>query len=1015
MSDSAIIYTHTDEAPALATRSLLPIVRAFAGVAGVPMATRDISLAGRILAQFPDRLGDEAVSDDLAWLGELATTPEANIVKLPNISASIPQLTACIEELRENGYDLPDFTDDPQTDEEREVAAKYDVAKGSAVNPVLREGNSDRRAPQPVKNFAKKHPHSMTDLPDGSDAHVATMDGGDFYSNEQSVTVDREGTLRIEHVDADGDVTVLKDAVPVLEGEVVDASFMSRQALTDFLAEQVADAEERGVLFSVHLKATMMKVSDPIQFGHAVRAFFADVWAEHGDVIEGGQDDGGLDLDPDDGLGAVISGLEDSDDERAATILDAINDRIDDGPPLAYVNSQKGITNLHVPSDTIIDASMPAMIRNGCQLWGADDGTHDAKAVIPESSYAALYDETIKEAQSGGQYDPTTMGTVQNVGLMAKKAEEYGSHDKTFELDAPGTVRMVWDDSDEVVLSHEVEAGDTWRACQTKDAPIRDWVELAVRRAKATGWPIVFWLDRERAHDRELLAKVEPMLDELVADSEGDDVEVEILDVRAATTYTLDRVRRGEDTISVTGNVLRDYLTDLFPILEVGTSAKMLSIVPLMNGGVALRDRCRRLCAEARPADGGGGPPALGLARRVPRPRAVAGPLRRGRGQRRGEAARRDARDRDRAIPRGGPLTEPRGSTRSTTVAATSTSRSTGRGRWRTRTPMLAWPRRSRRSPNVSRRTRSRSTTSCWPPRAIRSTSAATTSSTSRRPTPRCARARRSTPSSRTSPTARTPRSDPGTATASCQRSIRSARASRTSDRAAGPRLPVGAPQRSTLTPRTCGHCAADSARNPLSRSGSTTTSLVHPLIAVVSGTTCTTRGPWSSTNWLDTTTAWRCAPASLPTGRPRSTTTTSPHLTRGQRPTTHAPPRAARRTAHAPISTCRSARSDAAVISSIDMPRRSASRWSRRWVRRLSRTDFDAVSFMHRAYRTRPVRGRTRGRSCGRNCRRFRARLRAGAVRQPPTIMCATGRRGGGRACRRRPRRRAAGHRHVR
>ena len=586
MSDSPIIYTYTDEAPALATRSLLPVVEAFARVAGVPVETRDISLAARILAQFPERLGDKAVSDDLAELGEIAKRPEANIIKLPNISASVPQMKACVAELREKGYDLPDLPDEPETDEQRDVAARYDVAKGSAVNPVLREGNSDRRAPAPVKAAARKKPHSMGEWSPDSKAHVATMGAGDFRSHEKSVTLADAGELRVELVGDDGSTTVLKESIPVQAGEVVDSTFMSAKALRGFLEQQVAETAATGdVLFGMHLKATMMKVSDPIIFGHGVRAYLADVWAEHGDYLEGT-----LELDPADGLASVLAGLESSDDERAGGVLEAIRARLADGPPLAYVDSGRGITNLHVPSDTIVDASMPAMIRTSGKMWGADDDTHDGKAVIPDSSYAALYAETIEDCKARGAFDPTTMGTVQNVGLMAKKAEEYGSHDKTFEVGRPGTVRLVDASSREVLTEHPVEAGDIWRACQTKDAPVRDWVSLAVRRARATAWPAVFWLDATRAHDRQLLTKVKEYLAEEGVELDAQnratgDVHVEVLDVAAATRFTLDRVRRGEDTISVTGNVLRDYLTDLFPILELGTSAKMLSIVPLMNGG----------------------------------------------------------------------------------------------------------------------------------------------------------------------------------------------------------------------------------------------------------------------------------------------------------------------------------------------------------------------------------------------------------------------------------------------
>jgi isocitrate dehydrogenase len=541
-----IVYTYTDEAPALATHSLLPVVEAFAGAAGVDVELRDISLAGRILARFGH------APDALAELGELARTPEANIVKLPNISASIPQLEAAIAELQAAGYDVPGYED---------ARADYDAVKGSAVNPVLREGNSDRRAPASVKAFARSHPHSMGAWSRDSATHVATMGDGDFRSTERSVTLGGEDELRIEHVGADGTVTTLKQSVPVLAGEIVDAAVMRRRALDAFLAEQVADARARGVLFSVHLKATMMKVSDPIIFGHAVRAFLADVFAEH--PLEG--------VDPSNGLAGILEAVGDG-PERAA-----IERRYAD---LAMVDSDRGITCLHVPSDVIVDASMPAMIRASGQMWNAAGRQQDAKAVIPDSSYAALYAETIEHCREHGAFDPATMGTTPNVGLMAQKAEEYGSHDKTFEIAAAGTVRVV-DRAGTTLLEHDVEAGDIWRACQTKDAPVADWVRLAVERARATGAPAVFWLDETRAHDAEVLEKVHAQLRE--HDTGG--LRIEILPVAEATRFTLERARRGEDTIAVTGNVLRDYLTDLFPILELGTSAKMLSIVPLMGGG----------------------------------------------------------------------------------------------------------------------------------------------------------------------------------------------------------------------------------------------------------------------------------------------------------------------------------------------------------------------------------------------------------------------------------------------
>jgi isocitrate dehydrogenase len=556
-----IIYTHTDEAPALATQSLLPIVEAFAAPAGVELELRDISLAGRILAHFPDRLRPEQqVADALAELGALATTPEANIIKLPNVSASVPQLKAAIAELREHGYDLPDYPENPATDEEREIRARYDKVKGSAVNPVLREGNSDRRAPASVKAYARKHPHSMGPWSSDSKSHVSTMDADDFRHTEKSVTVASAGTFRIEHVSPSGEVTVLKADAPTRDGEVLDAAVMRRAALDSFLRAQVAEAKQQGVLFSVHLKATMMKVSDPIIFGHAVRAFVGDVYDSYPDVS------------PNDGLGSLLAAHPD-----AKAAVDAA---IAAGPSIAMVDSDRGITNLHVPSDVIIDASMPAAIRTSGQMWNADGKQQDTKFVIPDSSYAPLYAETVDHCREHGAFDPATMGTTPNVGLMAQQAEEYGSHDKTFEISGPGTVRVV-DGSGSTLLEHDVEAGDIWRMCQTKDAPVRNWVELAVERARATGAPAVFWLDETRAHDAELLKKVRPALAEL--DTDG--LQIEIMDVAAATRFTLERARAGKDTISVTGNVLRDYLTDLFPILELGTSAKMLSIVPLMSGG----------------------------------------------------------------------------------------------------------------------------------------------------------------------------------------------------------------------------------------------------------------------------------------------------------------------------------------------------------------------------------------------------------------------------------------------
>ncbi|HEX4977167.1 MAG TPA: NADP-dependent isocitrate dehydrogenase [Nocardioides sp.] len=573
MTDSTIIYTHTDEAPALATYSFLPVISAYAGAAGVQVETRDISLAGRILAQFPDRLGDDQrVDDALAELGDLAKTPEANIIKLPNISASIPQLKAAIAELREHGYDLPDYPDDPKTDEERDVRARYDKVKGSAVNPVLREGNSDRRAPASVKSFAKAHPHSMGEWSRDSKSNVAHMTADDFRSNEKSVVVEKEGSLRIELHGDDGETTVLHDSVPVLEGEVVDATVMRVAALREFLAAQIRRAKEEDVLFSVHLKATMMKVSDPIIFGHVVRAFLPELFAQHGETLAKAG------LSPNDGLGAILKGIEGL--PEGEEIKKTIDQGLAEGPALAMVDSDRGITNLHVPSDVIVDASMPAMIRTSGHMWGPDGNEADTLAVIPDSSYAGIYQVVIDDCRANGAFDPATMGSVPNVGLMAQAAEEYGSHDKTFEIPRTGTVRVVDADGD-VLLEHVVSEGDIWRACQTKDVPIRDWVKLAVTRARATGAPAVFWLDETRAHDANLIAKVKQYLPE--HDTEG--LQIEIMAPADACAFSLERIRKGEDTISVTGNVLRDYLTDLFPILELGTSAKMLSVVPLINGG----------------------------------------------------------------------------------------------------------------------------------------------------------------------------------------------------------------------------------------------------------------------------------------------------------------------------------------------------------------------------------------------------------------------------------------------
>ncbi|MGC4108882.1 MAG: NADP-dependent isocitrate dehydrogenase [Nocardioides sp.] len=569
----AIIYTHTDEAPLLATYSFLPIIEAYAAQAGVPVESRDISLAGRIIAQFPERLTDEQRLDDaLAELGELATHPEANIIKLPNISASVPQLKAAVAELQGQGYDLPDYPDNPTTDEQRDWRARYDKVKGSAVNPVLREGNSDRRAPESVKSYARKHPHSMGAWSPESKTNVVTMGSHDFRSNEKSAVVAADDTLRIEHEAEDGTVTVLKDAVPVLAGEIVDATVMQVSHLHAFLRNAIARAQADDVLFSVHLKATMMKVSDPLVFGHVVTAFFPDVFATYGEQLAAAG------LSPTNGLGGILAGLDSVAD--GAEIRQAFEAGLAAGPALAMVDSDRGITNLHVPSDVIIDASMPAMIRTSGHMWGPDGQEADTLAVIPDSSYAGVYQAVIDDCRAHGALDPTTMGSVPNVGLMAQAAEEYGSHDKTFEIAAAGTVRVV-DGSGAVLLEHDVEAGDIWRACQTKDVPVRDWVRLAVERSRATGAPAVFWLDESRAHDANLIAKVRAYL----PDHDTSGLEIQVLSPELATAYSLERIRRGEDTISVTGNVLRDYLTDLFPILELGTSAKMLSIVPLINGG----------------------------------------------------------------------------------------------------------------------------------------------------------------------------------------------------------------------------------------------------------------------------------------------------------------------------------------------------------------------------------------------------------------------------------------------
>jgi isocitrate dehydrogenase len=570
-----IFYTKTDEAPLLATYSLLPILRAFTAPADVAVELPDISLAGRILANFPEALTEgQRVGDALAELGRLAKTPEANIIKLPNVSASVPQMKAAVAELQAKGFAVPDYPEEPKTDEERAIAERYGKVKGSAVNPVLREGNSDRRAPHAVKEYARANPHPMGAWTSESKTHVSTMSAGDFFHNEKSITLPSATTVRIEHVAKDGSTTVLKDGLGLLEGEILDGTYMSKEALLAFLREQVGDARALGVLFSLHMKATMMKVSDPIIFGHAVRVFFADVFEKHGATFEE------LGANPNDGFGEVVARIESLPGGKRAEIEADIEAAYANGPALAMVNSDKGITNLHVPSDIIIDASMPAMIRTSGEMWNAAGDTQDAKAVIPDSSYAAVYQEVIDFCKKHGAFDPTTMGSVSNVGLMAQKAEEYGSHDKTFEVPTDGVVRVV-DHSGKVLMEHEVGAGDIWRACQTKDAPVRDWVGLAVRRARATGVPAIFWLDEARAHDAQLIAKVNAYLPK--HDTKG--LDMRIMAPAEATRFSLERMKDGKDTISVTGNVLRDYLTDLFPILEVGTSAKMLSIVPLMNGG----------------------------------------------------------------------------------------------------------------------------------------------------------------------------------------------------------------------------------------------------------------------------------------------------------------------------------------------------------------------------------------------------------------------------------------------
>jgi isocitrate dehydrogenase len=572
---SKIIYTKVDEAPALATYSFLPIVTAFTKAAGVSVEMRDISLAGRIIAAFPEHLtAQQKQSDDLAELGALAKAPEANIIKLPNISASIPQLKAAIKELQSQGYKLPDYPEDPKTDAEKEIRARYDKIKGSAVNPVLREGNSDRRAPLSVKQHTRRHPHKMGAWTGDSKTHVAHMNGGDFYSNEKSVTLTEATDARVEFVGQDGKTTVLKPKLALQAGEVIDATYMSRRALREFIEAQIEDAKKQGVLFSIHLKATMMKVSDPKIFGHAVSVFFKDVFGKHGAVFQK------LGVDPDNGLGDLYAKIKTLPDDQRAAIEADIQAVYKKRPPLAMVNSDKGITNLHVPSDVIIDASMPPLIRDSGKMWGPDGKLQDTKAVIPDASYAPVYHEVVEFCKKHGAFDPKTMGSVPNVGLMAQAAEEYGSHDKTFKASGNGTIRVVAA-SGKTLLEHKVEEGDIWRMCQVKDAPIQDWVKLAVNRARATGAPAVFWLDKNRAHDAELIKKVNRYLPN--HDTKG--LDIRIMSPAEATRFSLERIKEGKDTISVTGNVLRDYLTDMFPIFEIGTSAKMLSIVPLLSGG----------------------------------------------------------------------------------------------------------------------------------------------------------------------------------------------------------------------------------------------------------------------------------------------------------------------------------------------------------------------------------------------------------------------------------------------
>ncbi len=642
-----IIYTWTDEAPALATHAFLPVIRSFAGAADVPVETRDISLAGRILAVFADVLDvGQRVPDDLAELGKLVETPEANIIKLPNISASVPQMKACIAELQRKGYALPDYPEEPSTDEERAVKARYDQVKGSAVNPVLRQGNSDRRAPASVKEFARAHPPRMRPWPEDSRTRVVTMHGGDFRANEKSITLGAATTARIEHVAAsDGTVTVLKESLPLREGEILDATYMSKKALVAFFSEQIGEAKRQGVLFSLHLKATMMKVSDPIIFGYCVRVFFANVFSKHGDTLER------LGVDANNGLGDLLSKIAELPEAERAPIEADIQAAYEHGPGLAMVDSDRGITNLHVPSDIIIDASMPPLIRDSGRMWNADGELEDCIAAIPDSSYAGIYDAVVRDCQEHGQFDPATMGSVPNVGLMAQKAEEYGSHDKTFQIPSDGRVRVV-DANGGVLLEDRVEAGDIWRACQTKDAAVRDWVGLAVRRARATGSPAIFWLDRERAHDAQIIDKVDVYLTE--EDTSG--LDIRILAPVKAMRFSLERIRRGEDTISVTGNVLAGLPHR--PLPHPGDRHERADAVhrPAPQGRGPLRDRRRRLRSQARAAIPEGGSPALGLARRVHGALRVAPAARRAVRQRRGARPRGRAGSGHGALSAGGAL-----------------------------------------------------------------------------------------------------------------------------------------------------------------------------------------------------------------------------------------------------------------------------------------------------------------------------------------------------------------------